>query len=248
MEVARRGVVSEFVREDIFQERLALRNIGERYQQQPNVIVRLNRPTEQIWREYNPKVRKNVTRARQHELRVVFDDSGARLDQFLSVYYETMARNVAAKSFFMAREKFELLSRTLGASNGLTYVHVLSGEQVVSTELLLLSTDTIYSFLGGTLATEFDKRPNDLLKHEVINWGRQRGYKFFVLGGGIRPGDGTFIYKKAFDPESIYPFFVRRVLYNPDEYNVLIERRQQYEEKLGNTWQPQGNFFPAYLS
>jgi len=247
-EAARRGVVSEFVREDIFQERLVLRNCGEHYQQQPNVIVRLNRSAEQIWQDYHPKVRKNVTRAQKHELRVIFDNSGAYLDQFMSIYHETMTRTGAAKSFFMDKTNFELLHRTLGTTNGITYVHVFSGEQVISTELLLLSTDTIYSFLGGTLSTEFDKRPNDFLKHEVIKWGKQNGYNFFVLGGGITPGDGIFIYKNSFDPGNIVPFFVRKVLYRPDKYDVLTARRQQYEEAQGNTWQPQSRFFPAYLS
>jgi len=247
-ELRARGAVSEFVREDLFEERLILRNQGERLEQQPNVAVRLDRDPVQIWREYLPKVRKNVTRARQQGLRVVFDPDGTYLDRFLTVYHATMQRTSAAAAFFMERERFEQLGRTLGASGGVTYAHVLAGEQVVSTELLLLSSDTVYSFLGGTLADFFEMRPNDLLKHEVIGWGAGRGYRHYVLGGGITAGDGTYIYKKAFDPSGIYPFYVRRIVHDRGRYDRLIAERTAFEQAAGTDWKPRDGFFPAYLA
>ena len=169
-----RGAVSEFVREDLCDDRLAIRSQGQRLAQQPNVVVRLDRNPDQVWREYLPKVRKNVNRARQQGLRVVFDPGGTYLDDFLSVYHDTMERTGAAASFFIDKARFELLGGTLGASGGLTYVHVFAGEQIVSTELLLLSPDTVYSFLGGTLPDFFEMRPNDLL--------------IDLLGGALPPG------------------------------------------------------------
>lgn len=247
-EAACHGAISEFVREDLFQERLVIRSGGERLEQQPNVVVRLDRDPEEIWRSYHPKVRKNVTRARQHGLRVVFDASGEHLDGFLSIYLGTMERTGAAKSFFLEKGTFELLGATLGVDGGLAYAHVFQGNEIISTELLLLSADTVYSFLGGTLATAFDKRPNDLLKHEVIAWGARRGFRFYALGGGISPGDGMFRYKQAFDPEGIRPFFIRRIIHDPVRYDRLTESRAGYESAAGRTWQPREDYFPAYLS
>lgn len=243
-----RGFVSEFVREDIFSARLARRYSGALLEQQPNVVVRLQRSDEDIWRSYKAKVRKNVNRARELYLRVEFDRTGQYLQNFLKVYYDTMERTDASKTFIIPEEKFCWLTETLGHDGGMMYVHIFDDDAIVSTELLLLSQDTIYSFLGGTLESAFAKRPNDLLKHEVIRWGRENSFKWYVLGGGVTPSDGIFRYKEAFDPESIVPFFVRRNIINLDVYQLLIEKRFHYESKKGNNWVARPDFFPEYLS
>lgn len=247
-ELRNRGVLSEFVREDLFDDRLIIRTQGQRIEQQPNVVVKLDRDPDKIWREYLPKVRKNVNRASQSGLRVVFDPTGSNLDKFLAVYYDTMKRTGASNAFFIEKDKFELLRTTLGATGGLCYVHVFDKEEIISTELLLLSSDTIYSFLGGTLSSSFEKRPNDLLKHKVIEWGCARGFKHYVLGGGVTAGDGIFTYKRAFDTSGIYPFFVRRIQHSPERYNQLTRMRMSYEVSQKHNWKPRDDFFPAYLA
>ena len=248
IELKRRNFVSEFVREDIFSARLARRFTGTLLEQQPNVVVRLQRPDEDIWRTYKAKVRKNVNRAKDLHLRVEFDRTGLYLRDFLKVYYETMERTDASKTFIIPEEKFRWLTETLGNDGGIMYVHIFDSDTIVSTELLLLSQDTIYSFLGGTLESAFAKRPNDLLKHEVIRWGRENHFKWYVLGGGVTPSDGIFRYKESFDPESILPFFVRRKIVNPNVYQMLIDKRFHYESEKGNHWVSRPDFFPEYLS
>jgi lipid II:glycine glycyltransferase (peptidoglycan interpeptide bridge formation enzyme) len=236
------------VREDIFASRLARRSKGQVLAQQPNVVVRLKRSSDEIWRTYKPKVRKNVSRAKECGLRVVFDGAAEYLDSFLRVYYETMQREDASKSFFISHKRFVDLGNTLGSDGGLLYAHVFDGDDCVSTELLLLSNDTVYSFLGGTLTSAFDKRPNDLLKHEVILWAREKGFEWYVLGGGITAGDGIFKYKASFDPGSIFQFNVRRVIHNKVAYDSLTLKRFLYEKERGNDWCPRSDYFPEYLS
>lgn len=246
--LALRGAVSEFVREDIFDGRLARRSIGERRTQQPNVAVRLDGSPEEIWGRYKHKVRKNVNAARRANLRVRFDSVGEGLEDFVRVYHATMERTGAARAFFLDIGRFRALNDSLGREGGLLYVHVLDGDTVVSTELVLLSADCMYSFLGGTLASSFEKRPNDLLKHETILWGRARGFRTYVLGGGFSPGDGIYAYKQAFDPEGVLPFQVRRVQHDPERYQRLVELREAYEREQGRDWVPRDDFFPAFLS
>lgn len=247
-ELRQRGFVTEFVREDIFADRLAKRSVGQVIEQQPNVVVRLERNSDEIWKTYKSKVRKNVNRAKELGLRVVFDQLADNLDDFIKVYYETMERTEASGTFFIPQEKFQAFAATLGKDGGLLFVHVYDGADVVSTELLLLSGDSIYSFLGGTVASAFEKRPNDLLKHEVILWGGLNGYKWYVLGGGVTPGDGIFKYKEAFDPESIFPFQVRRIIHDQEEHELLVQTRINYEKDNGKDWRPRPDFFPEFLS
>jgi len=247
-ELSKRDFVSEFVREDIFSERLAIRSSGTLVEQQPNVVVRLQRSDEDIWRTYKAKVRKNVNRANEFLLNIKFDRDGEYLAQFIEIYYETMKRTAASKNFMIPEEKFRNITETLGHEGGVMYVHISDGERIVSSEMLLLSPDTIYSFLGGTLEGAFEKRPNDLLKHEVVQWGRKNGFKWYVLGGGLTPLDGIFRYKQAFDPESIFPFYVRKNIVNPDIYQSLVAKRCSFESGVGNNWIARPDFFPEYLS
>jgi len=234
-----RGVVSEFVREDIFNDHI-VQDVGERIYRQDNVVVRLGLSEEEHLRRYKHKVRKNVRRAREAGLKVIFDEQGERLSDFLDVYYSTMERTGASSYFFFSEEVLAELVNGLGLGKGLIFVHVMDGGRVVSTELLLLSRDSLYSFLGGTLETSRAKRPNDLLKHETILWGGRSGFKHYVLGGGVEAGDGIFRFKEAFDPESILPFSTRQRIHDPTAYEELVAARASVQPP------PRSDFFPRY--
>lgn len=247
-ELEDRKIISEFIREDIFGERMVTRTQGNRFQQQMNVVVRLQRSDDEIWRKYKAKVRKNVNRARSSRLRVEFDPTGRCVDGFLSIYEDTMRRKNAARAFFINKEKFINMNQGMMNDNALLYAHVYKENRIVSTELILLSRDTMYSFLGGTLVDAFEMRPNDFLKHQLILWGREHGYQWFVMGGGVTPNDGIFQFKEAFDPGSIWPFYTACYIHNRDKYDLLIRCRHDYEKRQGNNWSPRNDFFPAFFS
>ncbi len=211
----------------------------------PNVVCSLHRPPEEQWREYAHKVRKNVNRARQHGLRCEIDLEGRRLDDFLAVYESTMARRGASDSYLFPRTFFEKL---LTIPSACVYFHVLAGDRVVSTELVLRSRRHLYSFLGGTLSDAFELRANDLLKHEVIGWGHAEGLEAFVLGGGFTPGDGIFQYKKAFAPDGVVPFRTASLVLLPSECASLVERRTAWAAERGESWSPRETYFPPYRS
>src|SRR5205085_952556 len=110
------------------------------------------------------------------------------------VYEATMSRVGAPAYFRFTRDAVRGLERGLGLGRGLAYAHVVDGDEVVSSELVLLSEDTVYSFLGGSTPAGQAKRANDLLKHAVILWGGATGRARYVLGGGVHPNDGIFQY------------------------------------------------------
>ena len=75
-------VVSEFVRFSLFEDEL-LPYPGEREQKLVNVVRDLDSTADELWMDVEHKVRKNVKKARRSGIRVEFDDTGARLDDFL---------------------------------------------------------------------------------------------------------------------------------------------------------------------
>jgi CelD/BcsL family acetyltransferase involved in cellulose biosynthesis len=147
------------------------------------------------------------------------------------LYLHTLERRDAPERYRFARDFFERLSEHR------VYVHALHGDDVVSSELVLLSEHNAYSFLGGTDSDAYELRPNDLLKWELILWAKEQGKRRFVLGGGYRPDDGIFRYKRSFAPHGLVPFFVGRRVLQPKLYRELTERTGARGD---------ADFFPAY--
>jgi hypothetical protein len=237
-----RRVVSSFARLSLFPEQLAEFR-GDVSVNMPNVVRLLDLPCEQVWRDYAHKVRKNVNTARRAGLRFELDTAGSHLDEFLTIYRSTMDRRSAADGFHFSRAFFETIVRELRGS--FAFAHIRAGDRIVSTELLLRSARHLYSFLGGTLADAFEMRPNDLLKHSIIEWGIGEGLSAFVLGGGYGGPDGIFRYKLAFAPRGEVPFRTGRAVHDAAGYARLVDARRAHEGKSG-TWAPRESHFPVY--
>ncbi|NEX64033.1 GNAT family N-acetyltransferase [Noviherbaspirillum galbum] len=248
-ELRRRGCVTEFVREDLFSGRLADRTDGELVDHQPNVVVRLRRDPESIWNGYKNTARRNIRQAQRAGLRVSFDHRGSGLGGFLDVYYETMRRRDASDFFFIPAERFEALTAALCPLGNVAYVYVHDGDTVVASDLLLICGDALYAFLSASRASAFQKRPNDLMRHESIMWGHAHGYRHYVLGGGVSPSDGIYRFKLAFDAGGLVPFRTRHVIHDAAACERLVSIRRMAEAERGRPdWQPRPGFFPDYLA
>ncbi|WP_455668049.1 GNAT family N-acetyltransferase [Phocaeicola sp.] len=236
---SKNNIVCEFIRfaldsvtRDYYKGNILLNN--------QNVVVDLTLTPEQMWNNFKHKVRKNVNRAKNCNLEVVFDNTGEKIDEFLRIYDATMKRRNAEEKYYFSKDFFDSIIRNLNGQ--FVFCHVLYQGIVISTELILISDKNIYSFLGGTLDGYSEMRPNDLLKFEVINWGREHNKKKYVLGGGYIPMDGIFQYKQAFSPEGVIPFYIGKQVFNQQEYNKLISNKKRIEPQ----WLSDENYFPEY--
>jgi hypothetical protein len=237
------GVVSSFVRLSLFpDQRLPFRGIE--VPNRPNIVRRLPPNPAEVWRDYAPKVRKNVTKARRSGLDVQFDESGKNVDGFYRVYAATMRRRHASRRYDFSRGFFSAVVRDLVGQ--FVFCHVFHAGQLISTELVLVSAKHMYSFLGGSLPEGLDLRPNDLLKHAVIEWGIERGKTAYVLGGGFHEDDGIYRYKRSFAPGGQLPFNVGQRVFDPDACEQLLSQRRDWEHRRGNEWSPQEKYFPPY--
>ncbi|MEV0005016.1 GNAT family N-acetyltransferase [Micromonospora sp. NPDC050980] len=240
---AARRVVAEFTRLSLFPEQ-RLTQPGRVEARQTNVRRDLRTPLEQMWREFDHKVRKNVNKARRSGVTVEVDLDGHGLDDFLRIYEATMDRRSAAAGFYFPRRFFETIVDELRGQ--FAFFHARHQGRVVSTELVLASGDVLYSYLGGTDRDAFDSRPNDLLKVEICRWGQERGKNWFVLGGGYRPDDGIFRYKRAFAPGGLTPFEVCTRVLDAEAYRRLEQAHLREGRRRDPAWSPAADFFPAY--
>ena len=237
------GVVTEVLRFSLDAGTVAERYPGERVERAVNYVRRLDLTPDALWQDVDRKVRKGVARARRDGLTVEIDPQGHRLDEFLALYTGTMDRRGAADGYYFDRTFFERLLE--GVPGATTFVHVLHDGDVVSTELLLHSPTTAWSFLGGTEASAFPHRPNDLLKVEAALHLRERGVTSFVLGGGARPGDGVERYKRALAPTGAVPFTTGQRVHDPLAHAALCRASGVPEADLREGEHHRGHF-PAY--
>jgi predicted N-acyltransferase len=185
-----------------------------------------------------------VNKARRCGLNVRFDMTGELLEGFLEIYYGTLDRRSAAQSYYFPRRFFESLAE--GLRGQFVFAYAFSGTRLVATELVLVSATHLYSLLGGTRADAFDSRPNDLLKHAVIEWGIEQGKTAYVLGGGKDGADGIFRYKLSFAPRGAVTFTVGKRIHDDRANDRLIRRREGWEQQRGNGWQAKDGYFPVY--
>jgi len=213
---------------------------GETIDLMPNIVVDLARDDEARWMDYDGKVRRNVKKAWSMGISVEEDPRGDRLDDFMRIYALTMDRRGAEDGYrFDAAFYRRLLSEM---PEGATFFHALKEGRVVSSEFVLYGPANAYFFLGGTDADAYADRPNDLLKHTIIETLAARGLKRYVLGGGYGTDDGILRYKRAFAPNGIETYRVGRRTFDAQASDVLVEMRRAQEAG----WSPRAGFFPAY--
>ena len=205
---------------------------------------------ENQWLNFEHKVRKNVKRAQKEELRCrIFhgeEISMREIKNFYDIYIHTMQRTNAQKHFFYSFQDFSFFIQNNPESSAICNIYFQ--DKVISSELVLVSNDSIYSFLGGTDENYFNKRPNDFLKFEMINWARNNNKKYYVLGGGYGYEDGIFKYKKSFFPNDIVTYYTGRKIINNQMYNELVEitNKKREEKGLDLLNIEDSSFFPLY--
>ena len=153
-------------------------------------------------------------------------------------------RRNAEAMYYFPRAFFEHIVTQLEGQ--FAFFHITKEAVVVSSELVLVSANNLYSYLGGATAQALELRPNDLLKHEVALWGTERHKRAYVLGGGYTPRDGIFRYKLSFAPKGEVAFKVGMRVYDSRRYGKLCDWRATWEEAHGRQWMPTRGYFPTY--
>jgi hypothetical protein len=192
-----------------------------------NVIVDLN--MEDIYRNsYEHSTRKNIKKAERSNLvaKIISpaEISEKQLQDFHFIYSHTMTRNSADGKYLHPLDYFKRVKRLI--PNNSFFIFVCKDQIPVSAELVLFNDYAGYSFLGGTLPEYFMYRPNDFLKHNVINRLKERGLSYFCLGGGNKINDGIFKYKRSFakNDSNIHDFFIGKRIYNETLFSSIIEQ------------------------
>jgi len=240
------NIVSEFIRfHPLMENHANFINRLEIEKMNSIIYVDLSLTEEELWGNYKRNNRKNIKKAMRNDIEVVVDEEFEFLDEFLEIYYETIKKNNAKKYYFFPKIFFEFIRVSLNKN----FVLFISkkNNKIISVELALYDKDVIYSFLGGTLSEYFLLRPNNLLKHKLILWAKEKNIKYYLIGGGYHPGDGIFEYKHSFSKDGIKDFFIGRKVYDNKKYKILEESFEKYLSNNNITVNlKETKYFPSY--
>ncbi|WP_299252484.1 GNAT family N-acetyltransferase [uncultured Aquimarina sp.] len=239
-------IVTEFVRFSLHENHQNYS--GSLIKTLSNVKGHLLENFEDQWNAFLPKVRNNYRKAINYNLSFkVFHKNQITKDVieiFHDIYVDTMTRNKADSIYFFSGTYFEDL--ILSNLDNFSIVIVYYEDVPISVELIINYKDIIFAFLGGTNAEYFSYRPNDFLRVKVIEWAVENEKKYYVLGGGMKDGDGLYKNKKSLFPkDDDVMFCTGRKIVNEEVYDELcLASDSEYEnirkEDLKNY------FFPFY--
>jgi lipid II:glycine glycyltransferase (peptidoglycan interpeptide bridge formation enzyme) len=188
--------------------------------------------------DFEHKVRTNLEKANNAELRIEFDENGDRLEEFLQLYSSTMGRTCAEKYYYFSKDFFNHLNKL---EDGSVFVHVLYGDEVIASTLTLYGSENCYPFLCGSNCDYFNLRPNEYMQFETIKWAKEKGLKRLVLGGGCGEDDGIYRYKKSFAPKGIVDYYIGMNIFDEAKYKKLVEMRKEKTD-----FDFRKDYFPLY--
>lgn len=233
------NIITEFVRfHPLLGNHLPLSEIMPVARVSSVVVLDLSLTQEKIWTGYGRNNRKNINKALREGVDVLIEETPEHFEDFMTIYRHTLERNQAGIAYYFDNRFFHYIHTEL--QGHFAYAHACKGSRVISSELLLFNGTYLHSYLGGTLEQYFPCRPNNLLKHKAARWAKNRGLRYFLLGGGRHENDGIFRYKQSFAPDGVLDFYVGKQVHNKETAEKLarLMAAKQTREKE--------DFFPTY--
>ena len=215
-------VITEFIRFSLNENHISYS--GFLVKTLANVRGNLLDNFEDQWNSFHAKVRNNYRKALNYDLsfRIYTKHEITKdiINTFNNIYVATMHRNNADSLYFFSKDYFEnlILSNVDNFSIAIAYYKDIP----ISIELIIDLGETIYAFLGGTNAEYFSYRPNDFLRVKIIEWAIENRKQHYVLGGGMKDGDGLYKNKKTLFPkDNDVMFYTGRKIINQEIYDLL---------------------------
>lgn len=161
------------------------------------------------------------------------------MQQFRLLYEHTMTRLDATPFYFFRNEYYISLVDRLSSDMAVAVAYY-DGRPVSAAIFLADSHFGHYHLSGGTAEGRQHKAQTMLLV-EGAQWMRQRGCRWFHLGGGRQPGDSLYYFKQSFGA-TIFDYSYLALIADKARYHQLVKLREIHTSLAP----PANNFFPAY--
>ena len=222
------NIVSQFVR---------FHPLLKNYEVLPDVIeTRYLRDTifidttksELILNNMDSKNRNMVRKAQKNGVTIVKKNIN-ELEEFILMYNETMEKNGADDYYIFGENYFDSLNTM---DNNAFVLYAIYEGNPISGSIMFYNDRYMHYHLSGS-HTEYRNIPaGNLLLYEAACMAGEMGIKQFHLGGGMKPDDSLFGFKKQFNKNGRASFVVGRTIFDRDKYIELLKIRKELNSEF----------------
>ncbi len=209
------------------------------------VAIELTKSEEEIWAGFDSKNRNRIRKSMRSGVIVKQDLNFILIDEFCRLYYQTMDKNNALNYYYFDRQFFQNMIDLL--QKNITLFHALLKDKIIASLIVLYVNNFAHAHLACSDEDYLNLAPCNRLFYEVALWAKKEGFKFFFLGGGKtpQPDDNLFRFKKRFSNKFL-DFYIGKKIHNKEIYELLSQKKLQYEYERKNNINNNENFFPIY--
>jgi hypothetical protein len=183
------------------------------------VVADLRQTPEALKASFKNSVRTDMRKAERNGITCFAEQNCDHLPDFVDIYYQTMERNSASAFYYFPEQFFASLPTDIPGK--FHYFYAVHEGRIVSCELVLHHGMYAHSFINGTRRESLPLAANPLLKDAMFGKMKGLGCDFFLLGGGQRPNDSLFFFKKAYAPDGVLPSLVGGTVWQQEAYENL---------------------------
>lgn len=220
------NIVTEFVRfHPIAQNALDFQEVYDVVFDRHTVGTNLFISNDPINTEFSKNCRKNIRRAINKGLTYKVIEQADNLDEFLSIYYETMERNKALEFYYFEKEYFSKLISYF--RERLIVIYIYYEDKIIAAGLYFVSHNTVHIHLSGTLNEYMFLNPPYILRYAVVKWSLDHGIKYIHHGGGRTSAqdDSLYKFKKQFGQNTDFDFYIGEKIWNASMYEEVCRQK-----------------------
>lgn len=168
-----------------------------------NFLIDLNRPFEEIWKDFDKYKRKSVNRA---------EKKGVTIEEMLDESLVPLFYDLLKETYIPRKQPLEDISHFKAVYDILVpkkmakfFLAKYDGKYIAG-RLALAYKGTVYDWYTGSSKETLSLYPNDLLVSHILKWGSENVYKVFDFGGGgtsEQSSEGWVEFKKRFGAKQI---------------------------------------------
>lgn len=237
-----RGIVADFIRfHPVLKNQVFLEDHYQVENIRSTVCVDLRFGEQHVWDHLESNCKRNVKKAAKCGIQIISGTDRRLLEEFMSLYAQTMRRDKASDYFHFDSRFFHTTMDALG-KHAVIFAAALDSKIIAACIVLHTERAAHYHFAGSDMEYQ-GFRPNNLLIYEIARWGCREGKQILHLGGGLKGDeDNLYRFKKSFSKEIPLSFHIGKKIYDQAAYEKLTAIRAAEETYSGT------GFFPLYRS
>ena len=190
------------------------------------IAIDLTNDIEQVWlTEISSKNRNMIRKAEKNGLIFEADYGYKYIEEFESLYNETMKRLDADSFYFFDKDYYKKYCKEFVKKGFLGIIK--KDTEIVGAALFIIEKPYGHYHLAGSKRELSSLGINNFLLWNAAKEMKKNNVSFFHLGGGTNGDKENSLYKfKSSFSKSIYQFSIGKIIYNNEKYNRICEKWQ----------------------